>query len=78
MNFGVTSRVKCVANALAIAEGETKLDGDLATLDCSHLKNSINFFFKTLFCILIFTRFPKPQCAREIHNFSWFLPDNRP
>ena len=45
MNFGVTSRVKCVANALAIAEGETKLDGDLATLDCSHLKNSINFFF---------------------------------
>ena len=46
MNFGVTSRVKCVANALAIAEGETKLDGDLATLDCSHLKNSINFFFQ--------------------------------
>ena len=49
MNLGVTSRVKCVANGLAIAEGEMKLDEDLATLDCSHLdkikKISINFAY---------------------------------
>ena len=51
MNLGVTSRVKCVANGLAIAEGEMKLDEDLATLDCSHL-DKIKKFQLTLHIFL--------------------------